>query len=134
MRARLCATRAPTTTLAQGREPFHASQISADCRVLRRPVSARGKPHNADGSTRMMETHLDLAHVQYGDKERVPIRHFVRRHSVEVFVSLEVPHTFNAERMAEKCLGIDDTSRSHICLHYVVFVFVGFAYKNKIAT
>ena len=117
MRARLCATRAATTTLAQGHELVHASQISADCRVLRRTLSVRGKPHNADGSTRMMETHLDLAHVQYGDEERVPIRHFVRRHFAKVSVSLEVPHTFNAERMAEECLGVDDTSRSHTCLY-----------------
>ena len=65
----------------------------------------------------MTEAHFDLVHAQYGDEERVLVGHLVRRHFVKVLVPLEVPHTFNAERMAQECLGVDDTSRPRTCLY-----------------
>ena len=86
---------------------------NANCGSLRRLSAGRRKLHNADGSARMMVTHLNLAEIQ--DRQAVAL--FIgeligrQRHLVLCLMATELPHCVDAHRKPQMSFCVDHTSR-----------------------
>ena len=113
---------------------FRCLFIPGKCGSLHRTLSAGGKFHNADGSARMMKTHLDLAQIQDRQAVALFVRELVgrQRHLVLAPMPPELPRGLNTHRKPEMSLRVDHASRL-LCVAYCVFETLTFRPKVELS-